>query len=94
LTLKREFIDYLNDIFNAVEKVEQFTQGIDIADFIEDEKTVFAVVRALEITLSRPSAASCPSSKKPRGRRGCGRMRMSLLKGCCRACFWRCSGTR
>jgi uncharacterized protein with HEPN domain len=47
--LKREFIDYLNDIFSAIEKVERFTQGMDLEEFVEDEKTVFAVVRALEI---------------------------------------------
>ena len=47
--MKREFIDYLNDIFSAIEKVERFTQGMDMEEFIEDEKTVFAVVRALEI---------------------------------------------
>jgi uncharacterized protein with HEPN domain len=49
LTAKREFIDYLNDIFSAIEKVELFTQGMDLEEFVEDEKTVFAVVRALEI---------------------------------------------
>ncbi|MCX9084965.1 MAG: DUF86 domain-containing protein [Candidatus Methanoperedens sp.] len=47
--MKREFIDYLNDIFTAIEKVERFTQGMDLEEFVEDEKTVFAVVRALEI---------------------------------------------
>ncbi len=47
--MKREFIDYLNDIFSAIEKVELFTQGMDLEEFVEDEKTVFAVVRALEI---------------------------------------------
>ena len=47
--MKREFIDYLNDIFSAIEKVELFTQGMDMEGFVEDEKTVFAVVRALEI---------------------------------------------
>ena len=47
--MKREFIDYLNDIFSAIEKVELFTQGMDFEEFVEDEKTVFAVVRALEI---------------------------------------------
>ncbi len=49
MTAKREFIDYLNDIFSAIEKVELFTQGMDIEEFVGDEKTVFAVVRALEI---------------------------------------------
>lgn len=47
--MKREFIDYLNDIFDAIEKVERFTQGMDFAQFAADDKTVFAVVRSLEI---------------------------------------------
>ena len=47
--MKREFIDYLNDIFSAIEKVELFTQGMDFEHFADDDKTVFAVVRALEI---------------------------------------------
>lgn len=34
------------------------------------------------------------SLKKPRRLRGSGRRRMSLRTGCCRACFWRCSGIR
>lgn len=49
MTVKREFIDYINDIFSAIEKVELFTHGMDMEEFAEDEKTVFAVVRALEI---------------------------------------------
>lgn len=47
--MKREFTDYINDIFSAIEKIELFTQGMDMEEFAEDEKTVFAVVRALEI---------------------------------------------
>ncbi len=49
MTFKREFIDYLNDIFDAIEKVEQFTHGMDFEQFAADEKTVFAVVRSFEI---------------------------------------------
>ncbi|NJD02677.1 MAG: DUF86 domain-containing protein [Ruminiclostridium sp.] len=49
MTEERVFIDYLNDIFDSIEKIERFTRGMDFSHFIEDEKTVFAVVRALEI---------------------------------------------
>jgi len=46
---KREFRDYLSDIFDAIEKIESFTQDISFEAFAEDEMRVFAVVRALEI---------------------------------------------
>ena len=46
---KRVYIDYLHDIQETAEKAERFVAGLDFKDFAEDEKTVFAVVRALEI---------------------------------------------
>ncbi len=46
---KREYIDYLRDILDAAEKAERFAAGMDIETFERDDKTVFAVVRALEI---------------------------------------------
>jgi uncharacterized protein with HEPN domain len=45
----REYVDYLQDILDAIEKVEQFVQGMDFAQFSSDTKTRFAVIRALEI---------------------------------------------
>jgi uncharacterized protein with HEPN domain len=45
----REFSDYLKDILDAIEKVQQFVEGMDFDKFSHDPKTVFAVVRALEI---------------------------------------------
>ncbi len=46
---KREFLDYLQDIKEALEKLEEFTRGMDFEDFSRDDKTTFAVIRALEI---------------------------------------------
>lgn len=46
---KRVYIDYLRDIQDASEKAEHFVEGMDFHDFAKDEKTTFAVVRALEI---------------------------------------------
>lgn len=43
------FIDYLQDILQAIDKAEKFISGIDFDEFQEDEKTQFAVIRALEI---------------------------------------------
>ena len=45
----REFFDYLRDIIDAVDKIEKFTEGIDSEGFYADDKTSYAVIRALEI---------------------------------------------
>jgi uncharacterized protein with HEPN domain len=39
----------LSDIIDNVEAIEGFTSGLDLAAFRADRKTVYAVVRALEI---------------------------------------------
>ena len=44
-----EFLDYLEDIINAMGNIEKFTREMDFDDFKEDDKTIFAVIRALEI---------------------------------------------
>lgn len=45
----REYLDYLNDIMDAVRKIEKFVQGMDFEQFRKDDKSAFAVIRALEI---------------------------------------------
>jgi len=45
----REYTDYLKDILDAIEKTQQFVDGMDFEKFSYDSKTVFAVIRALEI---------------------------------------------
>ena len=46
---RREVADYLRDILDAIQKIERFIGGMDFAQFASDEKTVFAVIRGLEI---------------------------------------------
>ncbi|MGH9836907.1 MAG: HepT-like ribonuclease domain-containing protein [Blastocatellia bacterium] len=41
--------DYLQDILDAISKANQFISGMSFEQFVADDKTVFAVVRALEI---------------------------------------------
>lgn len=41
--------DYLRDILDAMDKAEKFVIGMDHHDFTEDDKTVYAVIRSLEI---------------------------------------------
>lgn len=45
----RSDVDHLEDILEAVEKARRFTEGMTYEAFAEDEKTTFAVIRALEI---------------------------------------------
>jgi len=47
--MDREFEDYLKDILEAMEKAQRFVKNFSYEEFTEDDKTVFAVVRALEI---------------------------------------------
>ena len=45
----REYIDYLQDIFQSLEKAEEFIRGLEFEEFKKDEKTIFATIRALEV---------------------------------------------
>lgn len=47
--MKREYIDYLEDIVEASKKIRFFTKGYSYERFSKDEKTQMAVVRCLEI---------------------------------------------
>jgi uncharacterized protein with HEPN domain len=46
---ERDYRDYLQDMLEAAEKVALFVQGMTQDQFLADEKTQFAVVRALEV---------------------------------------------
>jgi uncharacterized protein with HEPN domain len=46
---KRQYLDYFKDIQDALEKTKNFTAGLDFESFFRDDKTTFAVIRALEI---------------------------------------------
>lgn len=45
----RNAIEFLRDILESIEKIEQFTGGFEFDTFSKDDKTVYAVIRALEI---------------------------------------------
>jgi uncharacterized protein with HEPN domain len=45
----RLFTDYLRDMLEAGTKIFSFTAGMDFDQFARDDKTTFAVVRALEV---------------------------------------------
>jgi len=45
----RDYHDYLEDICQAARKALEFVEGVGYDDFVADDKTVYAVIRALEI---------------------------------------------
>ncbi|MBU1598699.1 DUF86 domain-containing protein [bacterium] len=45
----REYGDYIQDILDSIIDVEQFVKGIRFEDFAEDRKTIFAVIRGIEV---------------------------------------------
>lgn len=44
-----EIADYLNDIANAIDEVEEFTKAMSYEAFAADRKTINAVIRSLEV---------------------------------------------
>ena len=46
---KRDYKLFLEDMLEAVERIEEYTEGYSFEDFINDKKTIDAVVRNLEI---------------------------------------------
>jgi uncharacterized protein with HEPN domain len=46
---ERNPVDFLIDILDSIEKIENFVEGFDFEEFSKDPKTIYAVIRALEI---------------------------------------------
>lgn len=46
---KRVIEDYLQDMLDSITAIEEFIEGISIDNFRQDKKTIFAVIRAIEI---------------------------------------------
>ena len=49
MSTERLYIDYLKDIVDALVKIKEFSNNLTYKQFCADNKTIFAVVRALEI---------------------------------------------
>ncbi|MCD5416999.1 DUF86 domain-containing protein [Candidatus Bipolaricaulota bacterium] len=47
--MKRKIGDYIEDIIEAMTNAMEFTKGMSYDEFVEDTKTVYAVIRAIEI---------------------------------------------
>ncbi len=46
---KRVIEDYLQDVLDSIDAIEEFMADISVEDFKQDRKTIFAVIRAIEI---------------------------------------------
>jgi uncharacterized protein with HEPN domain len=46
---KREYRDYLQDIYDSVNEVATFIEGLAYEDFLKDKKTINAVIRSIEV---------------------------------------------
>jgi uncharacterized protein with HEPN domain len=60
----RTCVDHLEDILEAAEKARAFTTGMSYEAFVDDAKTVFAVVRALEVIGEAPKTGPRADSKE------------------------------
>ncbi len=47
--MKRDASIYLKDIQENMERAEKFVEGMSYEEFVEDERTNFAVIRCIEI---------------------------------------------
>ena len=49
MTAPRGHLDYVRDIIEMMDKIQSFTAGLDFDQFVQDDKTYMAVVRAIEV---------------------------------------------
>ena len=49
MSTKRVYLDYIQDMLDSTEKAIQFVGIMNYDQFSEDDKTTFAVIRAIEI---------------------------------------------
>jgi uncharacterized protein with HEPN domain len=64
--MKDEYLDYVEDIIRAMDDALAFIEGMNYKDFLNDRKTVYAVIRALKII--GEATKNIPSAVKDRYR--------------------------
>jgi len=45
---KRDYLDYIQDILDAIKDAEDFVKGMNLDDFMNDKKTIFAAIKCIE----------------------------------------------
>jgi uncharacterized protein with HEPN domain len=46
--VKRVYTDYIQDILDSIQDIENFIQGMNYEEFRDDRKTINAVIRSIE----------------------------------------------
>lgn len=46
---ERTYIDYIRDIVNEINRIENFVKDLSYDEFVKDEKTIYAVIRCFEV---------------------------------------------
>jgi len=49
MTHRRVYLDYICDMLESAEKALHFVSGMGYDEFTRDEKTIYAVIRAIEV---------------------------------------------
>jgi len=49
MSSSRIYLHYLQDILASITKALEFVEGMSSEDFLQDDKTAYAVIRALEV---------------------------------------------
>jgi uncharacterized protein with HEPN domain len=47
--MKRDYRDYIQDICDSINDIENFIKGMDFKEFSRDKKTINAVIRSIEV---------------------------------------------
>lgn len=47
--MNRDYLDYITDIVNSINEIDEFTADMDFEKFSYDKKTINAVIRSLEV---------------------------------------------
>lgn len=62
--MKRKYGDYIEDIIDSMKKAQKFIKGITYQQFTKDEKTIYAVIRAVEVIGEAAKNIPYPLQKK------------------------------
>jgi uncharacterized protein with HEPN domain len=49
MSKERTYIDYVRDIVNEINRIENFIKNLSYDEFVKDEKTIYAVIRCFEV---------------------------------------------
>jgi uncharacterized protein with HEPN domain len=49
MSLKKSYIDYIQDMIDEIDNISFFLQNITFDEFVNDKKTYYASIRSLEI---------------------------------------------